>query len=291
MTLTESFEAFEIDELLSEDRSSKTIASYRSTCNTLIDAIGGDIDVALFTYSHVIMWKRAMHLRGNSGAHIALQLRELRRILTYLRGHGFATLDASEIKIPKFKYRKTAWLTAEEIGRFLAVIEKPRDKALFGAMFSSGARVSEMLALNRGSIVNGSVAMWGKGRKEGVDEPDTLEFDPNALRLIEDYLKTRTDDIEAMFISRQNRRLGLQQTIRLFNEYMEKADIEKRGRGATHILRHSFGTDLELNGLDLRGIQVQLRHKKLDTTKIYLHGENLRKRPDHEKFHSLTPIG
>lgn len=290
MLLSEAFEAFEIDELLSEERSPKTIASYRSTCSTLIEAIGGNVDVALFAYTHVIQWKRAMHSRGNSGAHMALQLRELRRVLIYLKSHGFATLDASEVKIPQFKYRKTAWLTAEEVGKFLSVIQNARDKALFGAMFSSGARISEMLALNRDSIVNGSVTIWGKGKRQGIDEPDTLEFDSNALRLINSYLKTRDDNLEVMFISRQHKRLGLQQAIRLFNGYMEMAEVEKRGRGATHILRHSFATDLELNGLDLRGIQVQMRHKKLETSKGYLHGASMRKQADHAKFHTATPI-
>lgn len=290
MTITEAFEAFEIDELESEERSPKTIASYRSTCSTLLEGIGGDIDIAFFAYTHIIQWKREMHLRNNSGAHMALQLRELRRVLAYLKSHNFATLDPTEIKIPKFKYRKTAWLTIEEISRFIRAVDKPRDKALFACMFSSGARVSEMLALDRSSIVDGRAVVWGKGKVKGRDEPDILEFDDNALGLLEEYLDGRADDLEPLFVSLQRRRLSLQQAIVSFNGYFKKAGIEKRGRGATHILRHSFATDLELNGLDIRGIQVQMRHQKLENTKGYMHGEILRKTPDYRKHHTPVPL-
>lgn len=288
MTLTEAFEAFEVDELLSEDRSAKTIASYRSTCSTLLEDIGNDIEIAFFSYNHIIQWKRGMHARNNSGAHMALQLRELRRVLNYLKSHGFATLDASEIKIPKFKYRKTAWLTVEEVGQLLGAIENPRDKALFGCLFGSGARISELLSLNRSSIVNGSAEIYGKGKKVGRDDPDTLQFDGNALSLLDDYLVTRKDRLEPLFLSRQNRRLCIQQCIILAHKYAKLAGIEKRV--TTHVLRHSFGTNLELNGMDIHGMSQQLRHKKLETTKIYLHGEELNKKPNYDKYHTPVPI-
>jgi integrase/recombinase XerD len=289
MTITEAFEAFEIDELVGENRSQKTIDSYRCTLNSLLRSVGYDMPLMLLTYSHIIWWKKMMQERKNAPAHVAFQLRELRRVLTYVKSHGFSTLDPNEIKIPKFKYQKTGWLTAEEVTKFLSVIHSPRDKALFGCMFSSGGRVSEILSLDRDSIVDGTVQIWGKGKRKGYDEPDLLIFDPGTMQFINNYLEMRLDEFSPLFLSRQNTRIGIQQVIRLFNDYLAKAGVEKRGRGATHILRHSFATDLELNGLDMRGIQVQMRHKKLDTTRMYMHGEKLRKRPDYEKYHTVIP--
>ena len=162
MLISEAFEAFEIDELISEGRSEKTIDAYRVTCRSFIRAAGGDIDTALIAYSHIIGWKRDMHRRSNTGAHMALQLREFRRVLSYLQSHGFATLDAAEIKIPKFTYNTTAWLTVEEVSRLLSVITNERDRALFGCLFSSGARISELLSLDRDSIVDGAARVIGK---------------------------------------------------------------------------------------------------------------------------------
>lgn len=285
MLLSEAFEAFEIDELLSEDRSQKTLDAYRGTCRSFMRAVGTDINTGLITYGHIIQWKREMHERSNTAAHMALQLREFRRILTYLRGHGYATLDPSEIKIPKFKYNQTAWFDIDEVSRFLRVIKNPRDKALFGSLFSSGARISELLSLNMGSITDGSARIIGKGKVPGV-----INFDENALKLLQAYIDTRDDDIPALFISRQNRRISVKQCIYLTHQYVKLAGIEPNGRGATHILRHSFGTNLEMNGLDINGIATQMRHKKLETTKIYLHGAERRKLPDYQEYHTSVPV-
>lgn len=285
MTLTEAFEAFEIDELLSEGRSIKTINRYKSTCRNLLHAIGGDVDVALLMYSHIITWKKDMYDRANSGSHMAGQLMELRRVLTYLRSHSFNTLDPSEIKIPKYTYGETAWFEVDEIRRFMSVITNPRDKALFGMMFDTGARISEVLSLNRGDIRGGRAKITGKG-----DRPGYLEFNPNSIMLIDNYLATRDDTLQPLFISRQHRRICVQQCIRLFHSYVEKAGIHLNGRGATHILRHSFGTNLELNGADINAIANQMRHVKLETAKIYMHGKDRRKVTDYQKFHTPVPI-
>lgn len=285
MLLSEAFAAFELDELLSEGRSHKTIDSYRSTCRSLLQAIGGDVDVALLMYAHIINWKRTMHDRANSGSHMAGQLMELRRVLTYLRSHGFTTLDPGEIKMPKYQNKETGWFNIEEVRRFLGAIDNPRDKALFGSMFDSGARISELLSINRGGIVNGRARIIGKGNTPGY-----LEFNNNSLMLIDNYLATRTDTLPPLFISRQNRRICVQQCIRLFHKYTDQAGLVLNGRGATHILRHSFGSNLELNGLDINGIANQMRHKKLETTKIYLHGKELKKVSDYQQFHTPVPL-
>lgn len=290
MTISEAFSAFEMDELISEERSQKTIDSYRSTCSTFINAVGDDINIALLTYIHIIQWKRQMVERKNSSAHMAFQLREMRRVLNYLKSHGFATLDPSEITIPKFKYNKTAWFDISTLRRFLSAIESPRDKALFSCLFSSGARISELLSLNRDSIVDGKAVIYGKGRKAGKDEPDILSFDLNAIKLLNEYLETRTDNLEALFATRQNTRMTVRGSIHLTNKYIALAGIEKNGRGATHILRHSFGTDLELQGLDIHGIATQMRHKKLETTRIYLHGSTAKKQQDYTRYHTPVPL-
>lgn len=297
MTINEAFEAFEIDELLSEHRSPKTIDSYRCAKRSLVKSIGEDIHIGLLVYGHIIQWKKDMYDRDNTGAHMALQLRELRRVLTYLKGHGFATLDASEIKIPRYKNNKTGWLTIKEIQKFLSVIETPRDKAIFAAMFSSGARISELLSLNVDSIKEHQVEVDGKLETVGIakvigkgSEPGELNFDEKALKAVNAYLATREDDLEPMFISRQHRRISVQQCIVLTHQYLKKAGIERNGVGATHIIRHSFATDLEVSGQGISGIAVQMRHKQIATTKRYMHGEKLIKSSDYKKYHTSTPV-
>lgn len=295
MLLSEAFEAFEVDELVSENRSPYTLANYQKTRNSLLRSVGEDIPVQFLSYTHVIQWKKDMHDDGLRSSYMAQMLRHLRIVLTYLRKHGFATLDPAEIKIPAFKYRQTPWLTIEEVGKFLSVIHSPRDKALFACQFSSGARISEILSLNRGAIVNGSAKVWGKGKKK-EDDADTLEFDANALSLLDEYLGNRVDNLEPMFISRQNRRMCVQTAIGLANRYAEKAAIKrfdndgKPRKIATHVMRHSFGTDMILNGADIYKVSKQLRHANINTTKIYIHGADRHKQNDYNKFHTPTPL-
>lgn len=289
MTISDAFNAFEVDELVSEDRSASTIDNYRKALNSFLKAIDeDDIHVALLAYTHVIKWKLAMHEAGLARSYQAHNLMKLRSVLTYLRKHGFATLDPAEIKIPSFKTKKTAWLTIEEVRRFLSVIESPRDKAIFGSMFSSGARINELLSLNRNSIVDNSAEIVGKGKRKREDEPEILEFDANALKLIADYLDTRTDELEPLFISRQNRRIHYSTVWLLGLKYAKMADIDKRV--ATHVFRHSFATDLQINGLDLPAVSQQMRHKKLETTKIYTHANGQIKRSNFQNFHTPVPI-
>lgn len=288
MFVSEAFEAFEIDELLSEDRSHYTVENYQKACRSLLRSTNGDLPVELLMYAHVIRWKKDMFDAGLQMSYIAQQLRKLRTLLAYLQKHGYKTLDPSEIKLPKYKYRQTAWLTVDELARFLAVIESPRDKALFGCLFSSGARYSELMSLNRDSIVDGCAKIFGKGQKSKTDVPEELTFDENALKMLDYYLETRKDDNEALFISRENKRLSIQQADNISKKYAQLAGIDKNV--TTHVFRHSFGSDLNLKGLDIYGISKQLRHANIDTTRIYIHGADRRKQSDYDKFHSLTPL-
>jgi prepilin-type N-terminal cleavage/methylation domain-containing protein len=82
------------------------------------------------------------------------------------------------------------------------------------------------------------------------------------------------------------RRLTSRSIQRIVTKYAKLAGITKHV--SPHTLRHSFATDLLMNGADLRSVQEMLGHSDISTTQIYTHITNPHLRDVHRKFHNKT---
>lgn len=128
----------------------------------------------------------------------------------------------------------------------------------------------------------------GKGQK---DRP--IFISEAAADWLTQYLEKREDNSEPMFIrysgnkkvslSGNYYRLTARSVQRIVARYALLAGITKKV--SPHTLRHSFATDLLMNGADLRSVQAMLGHSNISTTQIYTHVTDPHLKAVHEKFH------
>ena len=222
----------------------------------------------------------------------------LRGFLGYLSKRDIPSLSPDKIELPKTSRRQVTFLHYDEVERLLAGIDTNtetglRDRAIIELLFSSGLRVSELVNLNKDHIntTRREFMVRGKGQK---DRP--VFISESASLHVNNYLKKRSDNLPPLFLSYSNnsettmsgdyRRLGARSVQRIINKYTRLVGITKHV--SPHTMRHSFATDLLMNGADLRSVQTMLGHSSITTTQIYTHVTDEHLREVHEKFHSDT---
>lgn len=224
----------------------------------------------------------------------------LRGFLRYLSNRDIESLSPDKITLPKVSRKQVTFLYRDEITRLLAEINVSteqglRDRAIIELLFSSGLRVSELVGLNRDNInlKRREFMVRGKGQK---DRP--VFISKAAADHINNYLETRTDSLPALFISYSRnvspettgdfRRLTARSVQRMLGQYARLAGITKHV--SPHTMRHSYATDLLMNGADIRSVQSMLGHSNISTTQVYTHVTDEHLRDTYEQFHSETEM-
>jgi site-specific recombinase XerD len=174
-----------------------------------------------------------------------------------------------EQRRPRQDKRLPVVLAKSEIARLLGATQNPKHRLLLMLAYSSGLRVSEVVALKREHIDFARKTVFvhaGKGRKDRV----TLLSDRVAQGLHHYY--TLFPAVHGTWLFPgipDSAHLSIRSAQKIFDTNLEKAHIEK---GATiHSLRHSFATHLLESGTDVRFIQDLLGHQSLKTTERYTH--------------------
>ena len=261
----------------------ETIRSYRLYINRLRDSKGKQLKLVTQNY-HVIA---------------------IRAFLKYLAKRDIDTLASEKIELAKNPSREVSVLEADQLGRIFQAVEsesepllRARDKAILLTLFASGIRISELVALKRGSInlKTNEFTVRGKG-----DKLRLAFLSPAATGAITAYLKLRTDNNPALFISHgrgssaqtitkqisgqsESEGLTARSVQRMIRKYATAAGIMQKV--SPHTFRHSFATDLLRNGADIRSVQTMLGHASITTTQIYTHITNQGLREIHKKFHN-----
>lgn len=283
-------------------RSQKTAENYHLYLNRLME-FQGDIEVSKINAELVRKWRLWLNrYKNESGATLSTMTQSyhliaLRSFLAYCAKRDIDTLVPTKIELPKTKHKQVTFLNNDEIVRMVNEIpvDTPsglRDRAIVELLFSSGLRVSELVGLNRDhiNIERREFMVRGKGNK---DRPVFISLD--AATHIKNYIQTRKDSLKPLFISYRDRtpqhldisgdfrRLTPRSVQRIIKNYALRAGITKHV--SPHTMRHSFATDLLMNGADLRSVQSMLGHSNISTTQVYTHVTDQHLKEVHQKFH------
>jgi integrase/recombinase XerC len=215
--------------------------------------------------------------KGEKASSLARKLACLRSFYRFHIREG--TVDknpAEDIRSPKLPKTLPRVLTKDDANVLMEfpVGQTPlslRDRAILETLYSTGARVSEAVALNLSDLnqADGLVRLRGKGRKERF-----VPIGDVALQAIQAYrasLKPAvTDDrpVTPLFLNHRGGRLTARSVARLVARYSSPLP---GGAISPHALRHSYATHLLDEGADLRSIQEMLGHASLSTTQKYTH--------------------
>ena len=220
-----------------------------------------------------------------------LSLASINRTISGLKGfykylsteHGIEnpTTELSSSKLPR-KLPKA--LTIEEITRLIDSAEREgvpislRDKAILELLYSTGARVSEIISLNvvdfsMSATTDGDVhivKVRGKGSKERL-----VPLGKYAVIAVENYLtrlrptlaEKNSRSESALFLNSRGKRLSRQSAWQVVLDAAAATGL--LGKVSPHVFRHSFATHLLDGGADIRVVQELLGHSSVTTTQIY----------------------
>jgi integrase/recombinase XerD len=159
------------------------------------------------------------------------------------------------------------FLTQDEVRRLFAVITSKRDRALFQLAYHHGLRASEVSLLQRDDIYEKQGRIYIPRVKGSIAK--TYPMQPEDVRLVRAYLRTRDDDSPYLFISMRGISLERRSYWDLMQKYGEGAAIPKPKR-RFHALRHAIAVHLLDAGADVAFVQDRLGHANIQNTIIYM---------------------
>lgn len=237
-----------------------------------------------------------IHTDGYKPATINRRLSTLRGFYRHLMKNGlcqtnpFGRIESS----PRYR-RLPEVISRQEIERLLSIPFHDflglRDSVMFHLFYSTGCRLSELLAVNIDDLEleDERLLVHGKGNRQRY-----VFLNPSTKSLVSYYLEQRSvfqaeqgttggPDSHALLLGSRGKRLSASSVHSIFEKYRRLLGL--RTRFTPHMLRHSFATHMLDNDSGIRIVQELLGHASISTTQIYTHVTKERLRSVYEHSH------
>src|SRR4051812_25776281 len=264
-----------------------TLRNYRTDLTDFFLALQSyEVDALAVVRINLRRYLGDLLTQGVAEASVRRKVSTIRSFYKWLRAEGMLDTDPFfGVTPPKAARRLPTVLDTSDIEKLLGATngDSPaglRDRALLELLYAAGLRVSEITGLNVSDvdISDRTVRVLGKGSKERVGV-----FGGPASEALRAYVRDGRPKLEAegtkeaaLFLNRFGGRLTVRSVQLTVRAYATKAGLPKSVH--THLLRHSFATHLLDGGADLRVVQELLGHESPNTTQIYTHVTESKKR-------------
>lgn len=219
------------------------------------------------------------NIRNNSTATRARKTSSLKQFFNYLhkKAHLIDKDPLVDLELPKVKNKLPKYLSLDESLELLKNVNskyQERDYCILVLFLNCGMRLSELVGIDFKdySRENRTLRLLGKGRKERI-----IYLNDACVNALDDYLKVRPNvesEPNAIFLSRNNKRIDKRRVQQIVEENLEKAGLGNLGV-STHKLRHTAATLMYQHGnVDTLVLKNILGHKSIATTEIYTHLSN-----------------
>jgi integrase/recombinase XerD len=213
--------------------------------------------------------------RNYAATSVARKIAALKSFFHYLGEMGVVSVDVvGTVGAPRLEKQLPSVLSPDDVNRLLAAVgvDSPagqRDLAMLHCLYSTGMRVSELVALDVANLnlARGDIRCHGRNQRHR-----TLPLSPLAQRALAQYIgggrraMIHDEDARPLFVNHHGQRLTRQGFWLILKAYAQEAQIENL---TPHTLRHSFATHALRDGAELRDVQQLLGHVSISTTQVY----------------------
>lgn len=263
-----------IEYLNDKNYSKYTIHSYQKDLSFFEEFLNREkVEIVKVDYSLLRKYLTVLYEKNYSKKTIARHISTLKSFYKYLtKIKKIETNPMILIKTPKLDKRLPKFLNYDDLEKILSIPDTTtflgkRDALILELLYSTGVRVSELIAIKISDInfYDHTIFILGKGNKERY-----VMFGSKALDKMNDYLNARKNiQTDYLIVNRYGNPITDRGIRKIMDMILKKASLSYKI--SPHTLRHTFATHMLDSGADIEIVKELLGHESLSTTQIYTH--------------------